>query len=111
MNLIKLCDMREFFLKYIDKNDYGSIVDFVSKHNLKESLYFSLACLKDIYSDGYETELLSYLEITDISFMNKYGESTKELLNEFSSSLLERIFSCGNEKELESKPKLISFQK
>lgn len=106
MNLIKLCDIREYIIKFVKENDYSEIISFANKYSLKESIYFTLYCLNEIYNDGYEVELMKNLNIKDTSFMNRYGENTVSLSKEFNSSLWDRFFSVDNVSELTEQPSL-----
>ena len=106
LNLIKLCDIREFIIKCITSEDFKQAINFSLRYNLEKSLYYTMYCLKKVYNDGFEDGIMNSLKISDISFLTLFGESTKNEKYRFSKTFWERFFSCGNHDELKELPKL-----
>lgn len=105
LNLIKLCDIREFIITHITNEDYKQAIDFSIRHKLERALYYTMYCLSEVYNDGFENEIMNELQIKDTSFLTLFGENTKNEKYNFSKSFWERFFSCGNYDELREIPK------
>lgn len=105
MNLIKLCDIREYILRYTKSTDLEEALSFCFANDLNKQFYYTFFFLEFIYNDGYEKEFLEKLNIVDETFINTFGDSTLTNGNIFKKSIYERIFSCGNIEELPVRPK------
>lgn len=105
VNMIKLCDIREFILKYISDKDLIETIEFCNRHNLNEALYYTIFFLEKIYGDGYEKKILDMIQIDDKTFLNTFGDSTIDNTFTYQKDIIERFFSCGNVDELIEKPK------
>jgi hypothetical protein len=104
-NLIKLCDIREYVLQFMNDRNFDLTVSLAKKHDLQKAVYFTMNCLYMIYKDNYESGIMQKLEIEDVSFINAFGDSTKNENNRFNKNFWERLFSCGNIDELLDTPK------
>ena len=100
MNLIKLCDIREFVLKFTSSSDINKTIDFAKKYGLEKQLYFTMFFLNAIYDDGYEQETMEKLNIFDDSFLNTHGRTTLQNEVSFKKDFWDRIFSCNNKDEI-----------
>jgi len=109
MNLIKLCDIREYIIQYMDNNVLRECIDFAHKYNFEKHLYYTMFFLKLIYKDGYEQDIMDSLQINDFGFLNTYGENTKDEQYVFEKDFYQRLFSCGNQDLLENKPKFLQM--
>jgi hypothetical protein len=105
LNLIKLCDIREFIIACVTDEDFKQTIDFSIRHKLEKALYYTMYCLKEVYHEGFEENIMDSLRINDISFITLFGENTKNEKYSFSKSFWERFFSCGNYDELQEIPK------
>lgn len=105
LNLIKLCDIREFVLKHKNQNLLEKAIKFSTKHNLREQIYYTMYFLDKVYCDGYEKDVLHKLQLQNISFVNSFGDSSLNSDQEFKKDFWERLFSCNNDDELSDSPK------
>ncbi len=100
LNLIKLCDIREYIRGFVDQNEINDLVAFSKKYGLEKAIYFTFHWLDLVYKDGYEKEVLDRLNVDDFDFLTTYGENTLNDQKKFRGSELERLFSCDNVAEL-----------
>jgi hypothetical protein len=105
LNLIKLCDIREFIMACVAGDDFEQTIDFSIRHKLEKALYYTMYCLKEVYNESFEDNIMSRLKINDTSFLTLFGENTKNENYSFSKSFWERFFSCGNYDELQEVPR------
>ena len=105
VNMIKLCDIREFILKYVSDDELMRTIEFCHRHNLTQALYYTMFFLDQIYTDGYEKKIMDCIKIEDTSFLNTFGDSTIENTYLYQKDVMERFFSCGNVDELMETPK------
>lgn len=104
LNLIKLCDIREFIIKCSDKNIIEKTIKFASKYSLEKQVFYTLTLLDIVYNDGYEQIYLDKINLNKNELLNSYGDNLQNLNKFFSKNLLDRLFSCDNSIELESIP-------
>lgn len=100
INLIKFCDIREFVLKFMDENDFETVVDFASKYNLNNAIYFTLWYLNEIYHDGYEEKIMKHIQIDDTKFLYTFGKTDEKQTQIWKKSFWDRLFSGYNLDEL-----------
>lgn len=100
LNLIKLCDIREYIYNYFAKKELSDFTDFVKKHGLEKAVYYTFYWLRLVYEDGYEREVLDSLEVDNLDFLTTFGNNTITDQKKFHKSELERLFSCDNVDEL-----------
>lgn len=100
INMIKFCDIREYFIKHRDEINIEEFVCFVKKYNLEQAIYYGVYYLKMIYDDGYEDEILDKLLLDDLSFLNQYENHLNKEICEWKSGFFERMFSSDNMSEL-----------
>lgn len=93
-NLIKFSDIREFMLVKIDSWDFDDLVDSVIEYQVEEAFYLTFYCLKEIFGDGYEDEVLSRLNIDDKSIISTYGQRDYGETKEYTGGILGRLFDC-----------------
>lgn len=105
LNIIKLCDIREFIIKYVNEDDWELVTKFSIKYQLEKAIYYTMYCLKEIYNDGYEENIMSRMNIKDMNFISSYGENALNENYSFKKTFWERFFSCGNDDELSNVPK------
>lgn len=106
MNLIKLCDIREYVIQMTKKEDLKELVCFAQKYGLEKQVYFTMVFLSIIYDDGYEEEILAQLNIENESFLYTIGDNTLKDIQRNDVSVAERLFACGKIKEQIATPKL-----
>ena len=106
LNIIKLCDIREFIVANGGRKILSDAIKFAKKHSLEHALYYTIHILKQVYNDGYESNVLDEIEFDDLSILNTYGESTLTDIHKFKKGFWERFFSCNNSDELLSTPKM-----
>ncbi|MBU5590578.1 hypothetical protein KQI89_02260 [Clostridium sp. MSJ-4] len=64
--------------------------------------------LQTIYNDGYESEIIKEINISDIAFFDTYGDNTKDENRNFQKNFWDRLFSCDNIDELSETPKIFT---
>lgn len=100
LNLIKLCDIREFVLANGVEQVLEDTYSFAKKHKLEKQFYMTLYYLQLIYNDGYETLYMQKLDVDDYSFLHTFKSDANNEQNQFKKDFWERLFSCGNENEI-----------
>ena len=107
-NLIKLCDIREYYLCYASEQDLIETFIFMKKYGLQHKVFFTMYYLDLIYHDGYEKIILDMDEMNSQHIINAFGESTNRLDATFCKDIWQRLFSCGNQDELKNVPSALS---
>ena len=105
LNLIKFCDVREFVLRKMDSNSIQAAIQFAKKYRLEKALYFTIYFTREIYNDGYETEILKALDIDDESFLYQFGEKDYNELQTRKKDFWTSLFSDNNRDEITAAPK------
>lgn len=106
INLMKLCDLREYVHQMMTENDILLSIEIANKCGYSEAMYYSFYCLKHIYSDGYEEKYMNLLNINNRNFVNYFGQNDLKNISKWNKSIFERIFSTTNRDELKNhKPK------
>ncbi len=98
INMIKLCDIREFILQY--KVDMDGFIEICFHYNLNKEIYLTLYYLKMVFDDGYENKWMDALKIEDDSFIYKFGTQVGKDNIVFRKGFWERFFSCYNLDEI-----------
>lgn len=101
INFIKFCDVREYVLHKMDKASLKEAVEFAKQYGLEKSIYFTVYYLREIYNDGYETELLESIDIP-ADFLNYYGDRNFANPLVWKKDFWGRLFSDSNKDELNS---------
>lgn len=107
LSMIKFCDVREFILNFMSKEDIENAIKFANENNLQKAIYFTIYYLKLLYNDGYESEYLKLIDIDELSFINKFGEDDFDNAFEWKKSFYDRLFTLNNKDELKDKEKFI----
>ncbi|MDI9216427.1 nucleotidyltransferase family protein [Clostridium tertium] len=110
LNLIKFCDVREFFLNKLSKQDIREAIEFSKRYGLEKAVYFTLYYLKEIYNDGYEIELMEQLSIEDNEFINTFGNKDYGKDLEWKKDFWQRLFSNDNKDELQELPRYLYME-
>lgn len=98
VNMIKLCDIREFILYY--RVNMDEFVKLCFQYDLSNEIYLALYYLKMVFNDGYEDNWMMALKVEDNSFVNKFGTQVGHDNIVFRKSFWERFFSCYNLDEI-----------
>ena len=106
MNIIKLCDIREYIIQSARKEDLEELICFAKKYKLEKQVYFTMVFLSIIYDDGYEKEIIEKLNVEDETFLYTLGDSTIKDVEKYDICITDRLFACGKLKELIAPPKL-----
>lgn len=109
LNLIKFCDVREFILKKMDEATIQRAIQFAKRHNLEKAVYFTMYFVREIYQDGYETDILEQLDIEDESFLYEFGENEYEEVKVRKKDFWNSLFSDSNIDEIESLPSFVEL--
>lgn len=100
INLIKFCDIREYIVQRDVSVDFGELVELSHKYSLEKALYYAFYYLKEIYSDGYEDEVLNKLEDIKIEEVDMlYDEKDKKSIG-WKKSFFDRMFASNNFDEI-----------
>jgi len=98
INMIKLCDIREFILR--NKVNMEEFIELCFQYDLRKEIYLALYYLKMVFSDSYEDVWMQALKIDDDSFIHKFGTQVGADNIVFRKGFWERFFSCYNLDEI-----------
>lgn len=98
INMIKLCDIREFILH--NGVNMDEFVELCFQYDLSKEIYLTLFYLRNVFSDGYEDNWMMALKIDDDSFIHKFGTQVGKDNIVFRKGFWERFFSCYNLDEI-----------
>lgn len=106
MALIKFCDVREYYLKYVKENDEKNLLSIVDKNiEYKKAIYYTIFFLEQIFHDGYEQKILNRLDLKEDYFIYQFGGNDfKDKQLYWKKDFFERVFSDNNKDELPDKP-------
>ncbi|GBF75031.1 hypothetical protein PA598K_03410 [Paenibacillus sp. 598K] len=105
INLIKFCDVREYVLRKMSREELLEAVAFAREYGLEKALFFTLFYLQQIYDDGYEQALMDAIGIgDDLQWLHTYGTSDFGEARTWKKSFWARLFASDNKEELESMP-------
>lgn len=105
LNLIKFCDVREFIVQKMDAGSISKAIEFAKKYGLEKAMYFTIYFTREIYNDGYETEILKSLDIEDEAFLYQFGEKDYDELQTRKKDFWTSLFSDNNKDEIVQEPK------
>lgn len=108
VNIIKFCDVREYILQKMRTEDIQEAIHAVLECRVNQAVYYTIFYLKMIYQDGYEDKMLEELEISDLSFLDQFGQNNFKEPVKFKKSFWERIFSESNAEELREMSKFVN---
>jgi len=108
VNIIKFCDVREYILQKMRTEDIQEAIHAVLECRVNQAVYYTIFYLKMIYQDGYEDKILEELEISDLSFLDQFGQNNFKEPVKFKKSFWERIFSESNAEELREMSKFVN---
>ncbi|MBQ6265322.1 MAG: nucleotidyltransferase family protein [Clostridia bacterium] len=103
VNLIKFCDVREFFLS--KELSIETVVNRAIQYNLSDALFYTNYFLKELFEDGYEDFILESLKqkaILNSDLINTFGTDWQEGKLKWKKSFFDRIFDYSNANELDS---------
>lgn len=109
LNLIKFCDVREFVLKKMDEIAIQRAIEFSKRHNLQKAVYFTMYFVREIYHDGYETDILKQLDIQDESFLYEFGENEYEEVRVRKKDFWTSLFAENNIDEIDQAPSFVEL--
>lgn len=98
INMIKLCDIREFIL--CNNVNMDEFIELCFRYGLRNEAYLALYYIKMIFEDAYVDIWLRALKIEDDSFVYKFGTQVGEDNTVFKKGFWERFFSCCNLDEI-----------
>ncbi len=105
LNLIKFCDVREFVIQKMDRNSIDRAISFAKQYSLEKAVYFTIYFVREIYKDGYETDILNSLNISDDKFLYEFGEKDYGELQIRKKDFWNSLFSDDNKDEIVDDPK------
>ncbi len=108
LNLIKFCDVREFILQKMSKEKLRKAIDLINTYKLQKPIYFTLHFLREIYNDGYESEILSEVSIRNLDFLNEYKFNNFSEPIKWEKSFMDRLFAVSNIDELGKYPEFLT---
>lgn len=92
LNLIKMCDIREFVVKYITDAELDKFLKFIHKFHLEKQAYYTFYWLEMLYNDGYEKDILRMINLENSDFINTFGKNTIDNQISFKDDPLDRLF-------------------
>jgi hypothetical protein len=101
INFIKFCDVREYILHIMDEITLKKSVDLASKYGIQKSIYFTVYYLREIYHDGYENNILIYIDIDNEDFLNQYSKRNSIETLKWDQQFWDRLYSETNKSELD----------
>lgn len=107
INLIKFCDVREYFMQNYSEEWYSKVCERAREFDAIKALYYSLYYSFMVFDDYEYLNLLEKIEIDDLEFMNSFGMHEWGECFKWKKGFYERLFSQSNEDELEEKPEVI----
>ena len=104
--LIKFCDVREFYLRYMNKKEVEKLLTTILvQDEYKKAIYYTMFYLRLLYNDGYENYILNNIELNDKDFIYKFGENDyKDKDYYWKKDFINRVFSENNKDELPDIP-------
>lgn len=108
MNIIKLCDIREYVLNFMNVIDIEECIEFAKTYNLQKQVYYTMFFLDFVYSDSFATKIMEMLEIENESFLHTYGENSLNDQFVIEKTFFDRLFSCHNVDTLKKRPSLLN---
>ena len=96
LNIIKLCDIREYIIQFSSSEDLDELVCFSKKYGFERQVYYTMFFLDILYADKKKKKVMAKLGIEDDFFLYTIGENTRKDDQIVSKGILERLFACGN---------------
>lgn len=104
LNIIKFCDIREFLVQKMSEDDCLEVIEFATKYNLLNALYFALFYLIEMYGDKKAVWMFDMIDIKDKDFLVKYGDIDFKETREWNKSFWTRLFAYSNKDEIKDIP-------
>lgn len=111
LNIIKFCDIREYILVKSESLNWEILVHRAMDLGADKALFYSFYYLDYIFGDDFFTKIKNHLNITDISFLENFGELDYGGAAKWRKSFAERFFSMNNLDEIETTSKLENLKK
>mgnify|MGYP000905587574 CR=1 FL=1 len=108
INIIKFCDIREFLINKMNKNDCLEAINFAKKYELENSLYYTLHYLIEMYNDEIAKWMFEELNMSNTEILKQYGNTDFMEPREWSKSFWVRLFANNNKDEIKDIPNFIS---
>lgn len=106
MNIIKLCDIREYIIKCVAMQDLKELVWYAKKYKLQNQVYITMFFLEVIYGDGFGQKVIEELNWKKELAISSVGDSTLEYSTIDNLDIVHRLFSYAEIKRHVPKPKL-----
>ncbi|SCZ09497.1 nucleotidyltransferase domain-containing protein [Alkaliphilus peptidifermentans] len=103
LNLIKFCDVREFALQKMEDKSLERAIEFAKNYKMEEAIYYTLYYLRKLYNDGYETNVISKMDISH-KVLDSFGENDYGTSHKWNKTFLQRLFALNNLDELSKEP-------
>lgn len=100
LNLIKFCDVREFVLQKMDNCSIQNAILFAKKYGIEKAVYFTIYFVREIYNDGYETDILNSLDIKDEKFLYEFGMNDYDEIHVRKKDFWSSLFLEDNKDEI-----------
>ncbi|MNM18826.1 hypothetical protein D3C81_291240 [compost metagenome] len=109
-NLIKFCDLREFFLNHADTLRPEQIAIRANELAAVKAVYFSFYYLGEIYLDEFSKNVLELLPISDTDFLEEFNSYDMRTTQKWRKTFWERFFSLSNKDEIIDNDKQKEFE-
>ena len=100
LNLMKFCDIREFFYKEIDYLSWQRICKYALKYKYNKAIYYSLFFIELIYEEKIKVPYKKDLEIQEENFLYEYGKREYKDVKRWETDFIDRLFE-GSKQEIE----------
>ena len=92
MNIIKFCDVREYWKAKIDDDSWNIICEKAISSGYEKAVYFSIYYCEAIYEEKWNVDYRNDLNIKDDSFLYEFGEREYGKMRTWSKDFIERLF-------------------
>lgn len=92
LNIIKFCDVREVFYRYVTDEVWKNIVELSIEYGYNKAVYFCLYYIEVIYDETVKYNFKSDLKIVDEKFLYEFGKREYGEAKVWKSEFMDRLF-------------------
>ena len=100
LNIIKFCDVREVFFRYITKERWNKVVSISNQKGYNKAVFFCLYYMEAIYGDKVEYDYKNNLMIDDDKFLYEFGKREYGEAKVWKKEFMDRLFE-GSQDEID----------
>lgn len=106
INLIKFCDVREYFVKCYNEKWFKSMIKRAEKYDALKAVYYSLYYSFILFEDDQYFDCLKLFNLENTSFLYGFGQHEWGKMYEWKKGFYERIFAQNNIDEITERPEI-----